>query len=364
MRRPKRAAFVLAGIAATALTAAVLQVVAGSGPAAACTASGSKAVQVRQVERQQGSSSFDYSSLIQAAIDAASRDGGAIVQLPAGLIFIERPLVIKSNVALKGTGQGTVLKAGSRFLDSKGPYGGHPLITTDGASDITIADLTADQSGDVLDGNISGRLNEYLIDVRLSKNAVVEGVYTRNPFTYSIAVVGSSGFCVRNNNTVAASSGKYDQLDGIHITDSDSGTVIGNKIDQRRGSDGDDGLVAQTIGAPVHDIVYRDNEVRGGSHGSGMQLAGGTHEIYNITIANNRFWGSPSGIQTGYYHGRAAVHDVRVTGNIFVDNAGPSVDFFGDLRNIIVSDNSVCRSGDLKVADGSGNRVANTLGSC
>lgn len=363
MRRLKRAAFMLAGIAATVLTVTVLQVVAGSG-ANGCTASGSKATQVRHVERQQGGSSFDYSPLIQAAIDTASRDGGAIVQLPAGLISIERPLAIKSNVALKGTGQGTVLKAGSRFLDSKGPYGGHPLITTDGASDITIADLTADQSGDVLDGNISGRLNEYLIDVRLSRNALVEGVYTKNPFTYSIAVVGSSGFCVRNNNTVAASSGKYDQLDGIHITDSDSGTVIGNKVDQRRGSDGDDGLVAQTIGAPVHDIMYRDNEVRGGSHGSGMQLAVGTHEIYNITIANNRFWGSPNGIQTGYYHGRAAVHDVTVTGNIFVDNAGPSVDFFGDLRNIIVSDNSVCRSGELKVVDGSGNRVANTLGSC
>lgn len=362
MGLPKRAVRVLVGIAAAGLIAAVLHVISDSG-ATGCTASGSRATQVRQVEPEEGSSS-DNSSLIQAAIDAASRGGGAIVQLPAGTIYIDRPLVVKGNVALKGAGQGTVLKASSRFLTSTGPYGGHPLITTDGASDITIADLTADQSGDSLDGNTAGRLNEYLVDVRHSNNALIEGVYTRNPFTYSIAVVGSNGFCVRNNNTAAASSGKYDQLDGIHITDSAFGAVVGNKVDQGIGIDGDDGLVAQTIGAPVHDIIYRENDVRGGSHGSGLQLAVGNHQIYNITIASNRFWGSPSGVQTGYYDGSAAVHDISVSGNTFVDISGPSVNLFGDLKDITVSGNSLCRSGGLRVAGGPQNTVTTTSSSC
>ncbi|MFP3525826.1 hypothetical protein SB912_25405, partial [Pantoea sp. SIMBA_072] len=78
-----------------------------------------------------------------------------------------------------------MLKATSRFLKAKGPLGGHPLITTNGSQNVTIADLTADQSGDVIDGNVSGRLKEYLVDVRNSTNAVVEGVATKNPFTYS-----------------------------------------------------------------------------------------------------------------------------------------------------------------------------------
>ncbi|WP_163161751.1 glycosyl hydrolase family 28-related protein [Arthrobacter sp. Alg241-R88] len=305
------------------------------------------------------------SATVQKAIDNAAAGGGGIVQLSAGQFDIHEPLVLKSNVALKGSGPGTVLKASPRFLRSKGPLGGHPLITTYGAQNVTIADLTADQSGDVLDGNVSGRLKEYLVDVRHSTNAVVEAVATKNPFTYSIAVVGSSNFCVRNNSTVATSNGEYDQLDGIHITDSHSGLVVGNHVDQRQGKDGDDGLVAQTIGSAVYDVVYRDNDVRGGSHGAGMQLAVSGKEIYNITIENNRFWGSPSGIRTGYYDGESqAVHDVIVRGNFFVDLDGASTSFSGQLENIQVVDNRFCRSGDFKVADGPKNLVARNEASC
>ncbi len=67
--------------------------------------------------------------------------------------------------------------------------------------------------------------------------------------------------------------------------------VEGNTVDQRQGADGDDGLVAQALGASVHDVSYRNNDVRGGSHGSGLQLAVGGHEIYNISVDGNRFRG-------------------------------------------------------------------------
>ncbi|MBD1537615.1 hypothetical protein HC749_05445 [Arthrobacter sp. S13_S34] len=299
------------------------------------------------------------SAAIQKAIDKAAAGGGGIVQLSAGQFDIHKPLILKSNVALRGSGKDTVLKASSRFLQSKGPLGGHPLITTYGAKDVTIADLTADQSGDIINGNVAGRLKEYLVDVRHSTNAVVEGIATKNPFTYSIAVVGSNNFCVRNNSTVASSNGEYDQLDGIHITDSHSGMVVGNHVDQRQGRDGDDGLVAQTIGSAVHDVIYRDNDVRGGSHGAGMQLAVSGKEIYNITIENNRFWGSPSGIRTGYYDGEnQAVHDITIKGNLFENLDGASTNFSGQLENIQVVDNRFCQSGEFKVAEGPKNLVA------
>ena len=160
-----------------------------------------------------------------------------------------------------------MLKAGPKFLDSTGPDGGYPIVTTAGASNVTIANLTADQSGDVLNGNAApnNRLTAYLIDVRNSHNVVVDGVYTRNPFTYSIAVVGSNDFCVVHCNTRVATSGRYNQLDGIHILDSDTGQVIDNYVNQGAGTDGDDGLVAHTIGAPVYDVLYANNTVRGGS---------------------------------------------------------------------------------------------------
>lgn len=340
---------IVVGAAGTAFTL-------GAAESSGCSATGSSATRVLQVD----ASAAGSSEAIQEAIDTAARQGGGIVQLSAGQFDIHRPLWLKDDVALRGSGPGTVLKASSRFLDSTGPFGGHPMVTTEGADNVTIADLTADQSGDVLDGNVPGRLNEYLIDVRHSVNALVDGVATRNPFTYSIAVVGSRNFCVRDSSTVADSSGKYNQLDGIHVTDSHSGAVVGNRIDQRRGDDGDDGLVAQTIGAEVYDVVYRDNDVRGGSHGAGMQLAVSGHEIYDITIEDNRFWGSPSGVRTGYYNGGTqSVHDIEVLGNTFFRNDGSSVVFKGDLRNIRVVDNETFGGGAIKVAEGPGNVVKN-----
>ncbi|MFJ4025949.1 glycosyl hydrolase family 28-related protein [Paenarthrobacter sp. NPDC089989] len=363
---PKVAVVVIVGVVAAGLGVAVVAATPGSEPAdpGYCSAPGSRASQVKQYVADGYKDPEDTSKALQKAIDDAASDGGAIVQLPEGIFTLDRPLVLKNNVALKGQGASTVLKAGPGFLAGKGPFGGHPLITTNGANNVTIAQLTADQSGNELNGNTSGRLTEYLVDVRHSTNALVEGVRTRNPFTYSLAVVASSNFCVRNNDTLAASSGTYDQLDGIHITDSHGGMVEGNTIDQGQGADGDDGLVAQSIGAAVHDVTYKNNTVRGGPHGSGMQLAVGKFEIYNITVTGNKFQGSPNGIQTGYYDGKAAVHDVGIAGNTFTDMPGPWLDFHGDLRNIKVTDNTHCRTGTLQLGNGSGNVDSNNREAC
>lgn len=329
-----------------------------------CSAPGSQATQIREFRVNGYLDPEDTSKSLQQLIDSASNDGGAIVQLPRGTFVLDRPLIIKSNVALRGSGTSTVLKAGPDFLETKGPFGGHPLITTNGAKNVTVSHLTADHSGDDLDGNVPGRLTEYLVDVRLTTNSLVEDVSTRNPFTYSIAVVGSKNFCIRNNATLVTSSGDYDQLDGIHVTDSHSGLVEGNSIDQRQGEDGDDGLVAQTIGAPVRDVIYRNNNVRGGSHGSGMQLAVGNHQIYNITVEANRFWDSPDGIKTGYYDGSAPVRDIVVRNNSVTDSPGAWLDFHGELSNIKVTDNVSCNSGGMKLDDGPGKVVDNNRESC
>ncbi len=362
---PKVALLVVA-LAAAGLGVAVVAAKPGAVDAkpSYCSAPGSQATQVKKFTVNGYLDPEDTSKSLQQLIDAASKDGGGIVELPEGTFTLGRPLVIKSNVALKGTGQATVLKAGPGFLKTKGPFGGHPLITTNGAQNVTISHLTADQSGEELDGNTSERLTEYLVDVRHTSNALVEDVRTRNPFTYSIAVVASSNFCIRNNDTLVTSSGTYDQLDGIHITDSHGGMVESNTVDQRQGDDGDDGLVAQTIGASVYDVTYRNNKVRGGSHGSGMQLAVGKHEIYNITVEDNRFWESPNGVKIGYYDGNAAVHDVVVKNNSVVDTPGPWLDFQGDLRNITVTDNVFCQSGAMKLGDAPGNVVSNNREGC
>jgi hypothetical protein len=340
--------------------------------AATCSATGSNGTAVFRPDALTGSA-------INAAIrSAAANPNGGVVNLAAGTYLTDRPIVVASNVRLTGAGAAlTTVKASSSFLRNTGPNGGHPLITTSGASNVTISNLTADQSGDVLNGNVPDRLAAYLVDVRKSRNVVVDRVHTRNPFTYSVMVMGSNGFCVRDSQTRVTTSGRYDQLDGIHILDSSYGDVLNNDVDQRVGTDGDDGLVAHTIYGPsVHDIRFVGNRVRGGNNGDGMQLAVGNYPIYNLTIEANEIYDSPFGIRTGYYdNGTGAVYGIKVTSNNVHDLRGGhafptggnaiNIGGFGarsPVTNVVAANNRACRAGTVTVVPGQGNMVTGTTG--
>ncbi|WP_091470577.1 glycoside hydrolase family protein [Paenarthrobacter nitroguajacolicus] len=314
----------------------------------------------------------DDTSAIQNRINTAGAAGGGVVNLVAGTYIINGKLRMANNVKLQGAGPGTILKAGPNFLSTTGPSGGYPIVTTNNATNTTITNLTADHSGNTLAAsvNMSGRLDEYVVDIRGGSNNLVDGVHVRNPFTYSIVAVATTNFCVKNSTTIVATSGKYDQLDGIHVLDSSFGDVISNTIDQRVGTDGDDGLVAHTINGTTHDIAYIGNKVRGGHRGNSMQLAVGNHSIYNLKIADNEFYGAPYGIRTGYYdNGTGAVNGVTLTGNYihdlkaghaFPDGSYDAIhigDFGaqGPITNVVATNNRACAAGNIYVAPGTGN---------
>lgn len=347
----------------------------GTGPAAAAAmpecvvsrATGATATANFAVSGATPDDATDDGPPIQAAIDRASVTGGGVVTLPAGTLLVNAPLTVKRNVTLQGRGASTVVKAGPRFLTRSGPFGGYPLITTNGAVNVTVANLTADHSGNTLNGNVRGRLNEYLVDIRWSRNVVVRGVTTRNPFTYSIVAASSKQFCILENRTSSTTRGRYDQLDGIHILNSSFGDVVGNVVDQGAGGatgDGDDGLVAHTMNGAVHDVRYVGNKVRGGRHGHGMQfaLSATTDQIYNITVADNEFWGSPAGIITGYYGAAGLVRSVAITGNNFHHNDRNAVRITGRPSEVAVTNNRSCASGPLTVVAGPGNVISGTSG--
>ena len=88
--------------------------------------------------------------------------------------------MLRSNVTLRGAGPATVIKAGPGLMSAPGPAGGYPVITTDGAVNVTIADLTADQSGGTLQGNSPARLTAYAVEGRDSQNVVIDGVHVRH----------------------------------------------------------------------------------------------------------------------------------------------------------------------------------------
>lgn len=332
-----------------------------------CSAKGAYASRHAAVPGVNANGSGDDYSAIQNAIDVAGRLGGGIVTLPAGTFMVNGHLTLRDNVDLTGVGPATVIKAGPHFLDAEAPAGGYPLITTGGAANTTIANLTADQSGDTLNGNTPGRLLNYVVEGRDSNDVVVNNVYVRNPFTYSIAMVGSRNFCIENSNIQATDSDRYSQLDGIHILDSSYGDVINNVIQS-----GDDGLVAHTIGSSVHDVLYAHNNVHGGASTDGMKLAVGDFPIYNIKIEDNNFYGSRFGIRTAYYDQRTgAVSNVVISANdihgLVRGEQTPAIAIaiggfggLGPVTNITVKDTQACNAGIITVQQGPGNAVTGT----
>jgi polygalacturonase len=347
----------------------------GGDVCATSKATGSTAKKVFPIKHLVGDGKTNSYQAIQTAINEAGKAGGGIVKLPTGTFMINGHLAMQDNVTLEGSGPSTIIKAGPKFLVAS-PGAGYSIVSTDGASNVTIANFTADQQGNKLNGNTINRFLGYVIHIHNSKNVIVQGVYTRNPFTYAIVAEDSTKFCLKNNNTQVGTSGKYDQLDGIHVLNSSFGDVLNNYIDQGYGADGDDGLAAHTIGGTVHDITYAGNKVRGGKGGSGMQIAltDSTDTIYNIKIQNNEFWSSPRGIRTGYYGKKdGSVHDITIggsaqTGNYIHDNTfndtkvGDAVNIYGngiDPTNIIVTYNKTCKAGTISVGKGKNNVVKN-----
>jgi polygalacturonase len=338
-----------------------------SDPGFSCSATGSSATRRLNVKGLSSNGTGDDFAAIQNAIDLAGQRGGGIVALPAGTFVIDSHLALKDNVELTGVGPATVIKAGPEFLAAQYPGGGYPIITTAGASNTTIADLTADQSGETLNGDTPGRLSGYAVEGFYSRNVVIDGVYVRNPITYSIAMVRSSDFCVENSNVAATTANLYTQLDGIHILDSHSGQVIGNTI-----RSGDDGLAAHTIGAPVYDVLFADNTVFGGVTNAGLQLAVGGFPIYAIQVEDNDFYGSLWGIRTGYYDGSdASVSNILISANYIHDLSEgqwfPAIDFDDpggpdSITDVTVTGNRICQAGAIVVQPGPGNVVTKTTG--
>jgi polygalacturonase len=317
------------------------------------------------------SATVDNTTAIQKAINTAGKDGGGVVTLPAGTFMINGHLVMQNNVELTGAGtgqNGTTLVAGPKFLKTTGTGGGYPIISTAGADNVTIASLIANQSGNTLNANVPTRLFSYVVEARASTNVLFSNVSVINPFTYSIAMVASSNFCVENSSVNAsATETKYDQLDGIHIMDSNNGDVINNTI-----TSGDDALAAHTMGAPVYNVVFANNILHGGTGASGLQFAvQSPYAIYNITAENNDVTGSGIGMHTGYYGSTATgdVYGIQILNNYIYDllngNSGLSIQMgdsgqVGTVTQITVSNTLLCNAGSIEVQSGSGNTVTGT----
>lgn len=264
-----------------------------------------------------GTPSGDMAPAIQGAINRASAAGGGIVALGPGSYRLGSRLTMATGVELAGSGEdGTTLQIET-------PDTG--VITTGGASDTTIADLTVDQNGQHL-SSASGGGNPAYYEVMIDggTNNIVERVRLVNPVNYMLDEDDdASAFCVRDSAMLVNGAeskyrdNAYAHLDGIHIDGGSNGDILGNYVDERENgaTDGDDALVAQSYTANQSHVAFVGNVARGGNNGDCLQFALGPDSIADDTVSGNELWGCPFGVRTGGYAPGGSITGTTVAGN-------------------------------------------------
>jgi hypothetical protein len=286
----------------------------------ACTQPGQAAVTGATnatVRATMGAPSGDMAPAIQSAIDNASSAGGGIVRLGAGTYQLDSRLTMASGVELAGAGESATT------LQMEAANTG--VITTGGASNTTIADLTVDQNGQNLNSTSGGgNPGYYEVMIDGGANNIVQQVQLINPANYMLDEDNNaSGFCMRGNTIIVNgaeskySNNTYANLDGIHIDGGTNGDILNNYIDERENgaTDGDDALVAQSYTANQSYVEFIDNVARGGNNGDCMQFALGPDSISGDTVSGNELWGCPFGIRTGGYATSGSITNTSITNN-------------------------------------------------
>lgn len=146
---------------------------------------------------------------IQQEIDKVSAAGGGTVFVPAGEYILEQPLVLQSNVHLKGEGIGeTVFRIKAKLPD--GSSAGFHMLTAERAQNVKVSRMT-------LDGQNSQRPDKI-----------------NDPFAHTLSLAWVKGFEIFDIEAINSAGGSivlYNVNDGsVHdtfITNSGSNAILG-----------------------------------------------------------------------------------------------------------------------------------------
>jgi len=213
------------------LTPALAAAIAVPGKTSAATAEtatglvGARTYNVRDFGAKGDGKTLDTAA-IQSAIDAAARDQGGIVLVPAGN-FLTAPIELKSNVTLR-------IAAGGRLLGSTDPKVYHPangipldgdhtmgdgntgLVYAANANNVTIeGDGTIDGQGEQLRGNgLNGNRRCHLALFYRCTNLRIRGVYFFHSEYHTVRICNSSYVFIDGIRIFSRTVGNND---GLHF---------------------------------------------------------------------------------------------------------------------------------------------------
>ncbi len=219
---------------------------------------------------------------LQEEINTASNTGGGIVSLEPCQYVISEPILLKSDVHLKGAGidQTTIML--KPVLDN-GKKNDHKIIETEsGAKNITISELT-------VDGNKEERKS--LIN---------------DPHAHSIDIVHVDGFLIDQIKIIRSASAS------IMLYNSRNGSVQNSKIEDS----GSNGILAMQ---ETKNVAISNNVIEHTDHQNGIFISYQRgHSSSDIVIENNKVNDAADfGIEVGHIvpDGQEQHRNIQVTNN-------------------------------------------------
>ena len=264
---------------------------------------------------------------IQAMIDAATSAGGGTVELEPRVYLVCRPVIVPSNVILKGAGRGATILRGSATVD------GYPVsnslvtstIAAVAATNVTVTDLTVDHV----------TCSRYANGVSLlPASGIAESDFTGTPVSNAlitrVEVLGSPGF--------------HDymiwNLRGNHVK------IVENWID---GGDLDQSPKEGIESYGGRDVMIAGNTVRnigGACVNLGSAGLPGT-DTAGLFVQNNYLSGCTVGVNLGTSseNGNQLNADTHIRGNVITDIRARGIDIpvmeGTDERNLDISGNTI-----------------------
>lgn len=224
---------------------------------------------------------------LQSEIDQASINGGGIVAVPKGMYVVDEPIILKSNVHLKGAGMGeSILRL--NLEKSKGSEDDSSILMTEpNAQNIQISDLTFDGEKDKRRAQINDSYSHTLILQFVDTFEISRVEVLRSP-SASIMLFNSKNGTVKDSKIVDGGSNGI-----IGLQKTENVQIIQNEIDH---TDHQNGIfISYQEGKSSRNVIIEDNVVKdAGDFGIevGHLVEDGDEQHVNITVRNNEVIGS------------------------------------------------------------------------
>jgi len=229
----------------------------------------------------------DNTSGLQAALDAAAKADGGMVELPAG-IYLSGPITLHSCINLR-LDDGAVLK----ML----PYGSYPGGTTNAPTFIGCNQVHDLEISGVIDGQGAAwwdafranrkTIRPMMLNLISCNRLFIHDVTFQNPPDHHCGIRGHSGNITISNLTVNTDP-RSPNTDGLNFVGTNS------IIENCHISDGDDNIAMGATG-PINDLLIT-NCVFG--YGHGVSIGSSSRDgVSNVVVANCSFTGGTFGIR-------------------------------------------------------------------